>query len=113
MVCANRTTLVIAHRLSTVVNADEIIVLRDGLIAERGTHSGCCSHATGLYAQMWNRQREATEAEELRAAPPTIPMASSSAACRPPSRVGQGPVFPCNHARRMSLRNVAGFECHR
>src|SRR3569623_74122 len=59
----NRTTLVIAHRLSTVINADEIIVLRDGVIAERGTHQMLLLR-DGLYAQMWNRQREATEAEE-------------------------------------------------
>ncbi len=64
LVSANRTTLVIAHRLSTVVNADEIIVLRDGQIAERGTHTELLRHA-GLYAQMWNRQREASEVEEL------------------------------------------------
>ena len=63
-VSANRTTLVIAHRLSTVVNADEIIVLRDGKIAERGRHQALLTH-DGLYAQMWSRQREATEAEEL------------------------------------------------
>ncbi|HQZ12131.1 MAG TPA: ABC transporter ATP-binding protein/permease [Devosia sp.] len=64
IVAANRTTLVIAHRLSTVVKADEIIVLRDGEIAERGTHYRLLSKQ-GLYAQMWNRQREATEAEEV------------------------------------------------
>jgi len=63
VVSANRTTLVIAHRLSTVINADEIIVLRDGLIAERGTHQMLLLR-DGLYAQMWSRQREATEAEE-------------------------------------------------
>ena len=63
VVSQNRTTLVIAHRLSTVINADEIIVLRDGLIAERGTHQMLLLR-DGLYAQMWNRQREATEAEE-------------------------------------------------
>ena len=63
-VAMNRTTLVIAHRLSTVVKADEIIVLRNGEIAERGTHYRLLSKQ-GLYAQMWNRQREATEAEEL------------------------------------------------
>ncbi len=63
LVSKNRTTLVIAHRLSTVINADEIIVLRDGQIAERGTHSGLLQQE-GLYASMWNRQREATEAEE-------------------------------------------------
>jgi len=63
-VAADRTTLVIAHRLSTVVNADEIIVLRDGEIAERGTHRELLAR-DGLYAQMWNRQREVTEAEEV------------------------------------------------
>ena len=63
VVSRNRTTLVIAHRLSTVINADEIIVLRDGVIAERGTHQMLLLR-DGLYAQMWNRQREATEAEE-------------------------------------------------
>jgi ATP-binding cassette subfamily B protein len=62
-VSANRTTLVIAHRLSTVIKADEIIVLRDGTIAERGTHAELLDKA-GLYAQMWSRQLEASEAEE-------------------------------------------------
>jgi len=63
LVSRDRTTLVIAHRLSTVINADEIIVLRDGTIAERGTHWSLLEQ-DGLYAQMWSRQREATEAEE-------------------------------------------------
>jgi ATP-binding cassette subfamily B protein len=63
LVSRGRTTLVIAHRLSTVVAADEIIVLQDGLIAERGTH-GALLAMNGLYAAMWYRQREATEAEE-------------------------------------------------
>jgi ATP-binding cassette subfamily B protein len=62
-VSRNRTTVVIAHRLSTVVNADEILVLRDGVIAERGSHAVLLAH-DGLYAQMWSRQREASEAEE-------------------------------------------------
>ena len=53
----------IAHRLSTVVSADEIIVLKDGVIAERGTHSSLLEQK-GLYESMWNRQREATQAEE-------------------------------------------------
>ena len=63
VVSQNRTTVVIAHRLSTVVNADEILVLREGVIAERGNHVALLQK-DGLYAQMWNRQREATEAEE-------------------------------------------------
>jgi ABC-type transport system involved in Fe-S cluster assembly fused permease/ATPase subunit len=63
LVSRGRTTLVIAHRLSTVISADEIIVLQDGQIAERGRHAELLSHG-GLYAAMWDRQREATEAEE-------------------------------------------------
>ena len=63
IVSQGRTTLVIAHRLSTVISADEIIVLQDGQIAERGRHSDLLA-ARGLYAAMWDRQREATEAEE-------------------------------------------------
>jgi len=67
-VSQNRTTLVIAHRLSTVINADEIIVLRAGEIAERGNHEALLAQE-GLYAQMWNRQREVDEAgEKLRLA---------------------------------------------
>ena len=63
LVSKGRTTIVIAHRLSTVVSADEIIVLRDGQIAERGSHKELLKRK-GLYADMWDRQREATEAEE-------------------------------------------------
>ena len=61
-VSENRTTLVIAHRLSTVVDADEIIVLDQGSVAERGTHDQLLKKKKGLYAAMWNRQREADEA---------------------------------------------------
>jgi ATP-binding cassette subfamily B protein len=62
-VSKNRTTLVIAHRLSTVVDAEEIIVLDQGVIAERGSHAALL-RKKGLYAQMWNRQREAEEARK-------------------------------------------------
>jgi ATP-binding cassette subfamily B protein len=58
-----RTTLVIAHRLSTVVSADEILVLDEGQIVERGTHVQLLA-AGGLYAGLWNRQREAEAARE-------------------------------------------------
>jgi ATP-binding cassette subfamily B protein len=54
-VSSHRTTLVIAHRLSTVVDADEIIVLRDGQVAEQGTHAALLAR-DGLYARMWELQ---------------------------------------------------------
>ena len=62
-VSENRTTLVIAHRLSTVVDADEIIVLDKGCVAERGSHDKLL-RKKGIYAAMWNRQRQADAARE-------------------------------------------------
>ena len=59
---SDRTTLVIAHRLSTVVDADEIIVLDAGHVLERGRHRELLS-AKGLYADMWAKQQEAREVE--------------------------------------------------
>ncbi len=60
-IAKNRTTLVIAHRLSTVIHADAILVMDKGRIVERGTHLSLID-AGGLYAGLWARQREAEEA---------------------------------------------------
>jgi ATP-binding cassette subfamily B protein len=62
-VSKGRTTLVIAHRLSTVVNADQILVLDKGVVVERGRHEELLAQQ-GVYASMWNRQREVDAANE-------------------------------------------------
>ena len=63
-VSTDRTTLIIAHRLSTVVDADEILVLDAGKIVERGSHARLLALG-GVYAEMWTRQQEATRAREM------------------------------------------------
>jgi ATP-binding cassette subfamily B protein len=63
-VSRGRTTIVIAHRLSTVVNADEILVLDKGVIAERGSHQALLARS-GIYAALWSRQRQVDAAQEL------------------------------------------------
>jgi ABC-type transport system involved in Fe-S cluster assembly fused permease/ATPase subunit len=57
------TTLVIAHRLSTVMDADQILVLARGRVIERGTHRGLLA-AQGEYARMWALQQQAAQAEQ-------------------------------------------------
>jgi len=56
----NRTTLVIAHRLSTAADSDLILVLESGKITERGTHEQLLS-LKGKYAEMWNKQKNVSE----------------------------------------------------
>jgi ATP-binding cassette subfamily B protein len=63
-VARNRTTIVIAHRLSTVVGVDQIVVLDAGRVAERGTHAELLAKG-GLYADLWARQAAERELEEV------------------------------------------------
>ena len=92
-VSKNRTTLVIAHRLSTVVDADEILVLVKGEIVERGRHAELVAKA-GVYAAMWNRQKQAQKS------------ARSSKRWKPTPETS-----PTNWSRRVNrLAVVAGGE---
>ena len=59
-----RTTLIIAHRLSTVMNADQILVMDEGRIVERGTHADLLE-ADAYYAKMWQLQQEERDSEAV------------------------------------------------
>jgi ATP-binding cassette, subfamily B, bacterial len=59
-IAQNRTTLVIAHRMSTIVHADEILVLEHGRVVERGTHHELLGRR-GIYARMWAIQQQERE----------------------------------------------------
>ncbi|CAG8739888.1 20583_t:CDS:10, partial [Gigaspora rosea] len=64
----DRTTLVIAHRLSTIINADLILCIKDGQVAEQGTHDELIQNTEGVYYEMWQKQlRDETDkiAEEI------------------------------------------------
>jgi ABC-type transport system involved in Fe-S cluster assembly fused permease/ATPase subunit len=67
-VSADHTTLVIAHRLSTVIEADEIIVLDKGRIVERGRHAELLARE-GVYAALWRRQQEAAGGDAAKQVP--------------------------------------------
>jgi len=61
-VAANHTTLVIAHRLSTVIDADTILVMDQGRIVERGTHQALLVQG-GVYSRLWALQQEERQRE--------------------------------------------------
>jgi len=65
-IARNHTTLVIAHRLSTVMDADEILVLDSGRIIERGTHNQLLNR-NGVYARMWELQLQEKQEADLKA----------------------------------------------
>ncbi|MGE3969020.1 MAG: ABC transporter ATP-binding protein/permease, partial [Dongiaceae bacterium] len=70
-VSADRTTLIIAHRLSTVVHADEILVLEAGRVVERGRHADLLARE-GVYAAMWRRQQSGAEQAGARDEDPAV-----------------------------------------
>ncbi|MFT5643332.1 MAG: ABC-type transport system involved in Fe-S cluster assembly fused permease/ATPase subunit [Janthinobacterium sp.] len=72
-IAKSRTTLVIAHRLSTVADAEQILVLDHGSIVERGTHPQLLA-AAGLYAQMWQRQQ--AKGEDAAVSSPVQPLSA-------------------------------------
>lgn len=61
-IAVGRTTLIIAHRLSTVMNADQILVLDQGVVVERGSHAALLAR-DGAYARMWALQQQEEQVE--------------------------------------------------
>ncbi len=57
-VTEDRTTIVIGHRLSTVVDADSILVLNKGQVAEQGRHEELLANPSSLYSELWQKQNQ-------------------------------------------------------
>lgn len=60
---ANRTRIIVAHRLSTIMNVDHIIVMQNGRKVEEGSHSELLKLANGVFKDMWERQQKQEEQE--------------------------------------------------
>ena len=84
-VSQGRSTLIIAHRLSTVADADEIIVLADGLVVERGRHQELLAR-DGVYAGMWRGSCEARRIDKPSPLSEDRPFESKAPPCRNPRR---------------------------
>lgn len=70
--CAGRTTFVVAHRLSTIVHANLVMVIKNGRIVERGTHDKLMK-VNGHYSKLWTRQLQLQNGEERSRSPPPSP----------------------------------------
>ncbi len=64
-VCQGRSTIIVAHRLSTIIHANQILVLKEGEVIERGTHESLLSR-NGMYSSMWSQQQESLKQEQER-----------------------------------------------
>ena len=64
--CESRTTLTIAHRLSSIIHCDLIIVMEQGHVVEQGTHEDLLLNSNGVYARMWKVQNNQTPSKILK-----------------------------------------------